>query len=229
MVVEYLDVGRARPFVRGVFVADDEIDELLRQTEPKAHDSWETRLDEPGSDPLAPQVADAVLRRVRDHVRRLRDQLKPASRPAEDVRLPELERLFGRIFSGSGGRPPGPEVSDRPFTINVEQQVLPVENSRIKLEGASTFALSDHHDQDSATVDVLISYRFVEDGGNGEEAALVVEPASGFSVVAEQPYRFRGQLTREPARFRFDSAPYQPDWTGRIKADVEFVLAEERP
>lgn len=229
MVVEYLDVGRSRPFVRGVFVADDDIDELLRQTEPKAHDSWETRLDEPGSDPLAPQVADAVLRRVRNHVRRLRDQLKPASRPAEDVQLPELERLFGRIFTGSGRRPPGPEVSDRPFTINVEQQVLPVENGRIRLRGASTFALSDHHDQDSATVDVLVSYRFVEDGGIGEEAILAVQPPSDFSALAERPYRFRGQLTREPAEFRFDSVSYQADWTGRLKADVEFVLTEDGP
>ena len=62
MVVEYLDVGQARPFVRGAFVADDEVDELLRQTEPKAHDSWQTRIEEAGSDPDAPQVAEAVTK-----------------------------------------------------------------------------------------------------------------------------------------------------------------------
>ena len=88
MVVEYYEAGRSRPFVRGAFVAADEVDELLRQTEPKAHDSWQVRVDE-ADDPGRLAVADAVLRRIREHVRKFRDQLKPAARPAEDVRLPE--------------------------------------------------------------------------------------------------------------------------------------------
>lgn len=227
MVVEYLDVGRSRPFVRGVFVADDEVDELLRQTEPKAHDSWQGRVDEPGSDPLAPQVADIVLRRVRDHVRRFRDQLKPASRPAEDVRLPELERLFGRIFAGSGGRTQGPEPVERPFSIRVEQRVKPAEGNHIELVGGATLAIAGHHDAESALVDVLLSYRFVEEGGNGEEAVLAVTPPKGFESVGELPYRFRGTLTRKPVRFPFATEPYQADWTGRLKVDVEFAGSED--
>lgn len=47
MVVEYSERGQTPPFVRGVFVASSEIDDFLRQTEPKGHDRWQT---EPSSD-----------------------------------------------------------------------------------------------------------------------------------------------------------------------------------
>ena len=174
MVVEYLDAGRARPFVRGAFVADDEVDELLRQTEPKAHDGWLTRIEEPGSDPDASCVADAVTRRIREHVRKFRDQLRPASRPAEDVRLPELERLFGRIFSSSGSNSSGPPPTERPFSITVDQHVEQAGEGLIRLTGRVGYALAEHHPDDSAVVDATISYRFVEDGGNGEEAVLSI-------------------------------------------------------
>lgn len=227
MVVEYLDVGRARPLVRGVFVADDEIDELLRQTEPKAHDSWQTRVEEPGSEPEAPRVADAVIRRIREHVRKFRDQLRPASRPAEDVRLPELERLFGRIFSSSGPIASGPVPSERPFSISVEEQVKPSGDGLIRLTGRVGYALAAHNADPQAEVDVVISYRFVEDGGNGEEAVLTVAPPSEFELIDVQPYLFRGILTHERVMFDFESAPYPADWTGRLKTDVLLVSTQD--
>lgn len=225
MVVEYLDAGRSRPFVRGVFVADDEVDELLRQTEPKAHDSWQTRL-EPGSDPDAPRAAEAVVTRIRDHVRRFREQLRPASRPAEDVRLPELERLFGRIFS-STGTITGPPSGERPFSISVDERVVPVGEALIRLGGRMRFALAPHHADQQEAVEVLVSYRFVEEGGNGEEAELAVTSPAGFELVSDQPYLFRGTLTHDHVTFTFESAPYPADWTGRLKGDVELLVGRE--
>lgn len=223
MVVEYLDAGQARPFVRGVFVADDEVDELLRQTEPKAHDSWQTRVGEAGSDPDAPRVADAVNNRVRDHVRKFRDQLRPASRPAEDVRLPELERLFGRIFSSSSSNASGPPPSERPFSIVVEERLEPAGDGLIRVKGCIRFALSQHFGDPSAWVDTSLSYRFVEEGGNGEEAELRIVAPPGFEAREEKPYVYRGELTHERASFDFESVPYPADWTGRIKGDVSFT------
>lgn len=226
MVVEYYDAGRSRPFVRGVFVADDEVDDLLRQTEPKAHDSWQTRSDELGSDPDAAAVAEAVLRRVREHVRKFRDQLKPAARPAEDVRLPELERLFGRIFTGDDPRR-GPPPSERPFTISVDQQIEPVANGEIRLRGSVSFGLADHFEGDHAEVELVVSYRFMEDGGNGEEAELVVHAPNGFTLVGQQPYRYVGQISTAKITIPFTSVPYPSDWTGRLKGDVVFARTAE--
>lgn len=227
MVVEYLDVGQARPFVRGAFVADDEVNELLRQTEPKAHDGWQTRIEETGSDPDSPRVAEAVTRRVREHVRRFRDQLRPASRPTEDVRLPELERLFGRLFSSSSSNRPGPPPSERPFSIVVEERLEHAGEGLIRLKGRIRYALAAHHTDPDAIVDVAVSYRFVEEGGIGEEADLNVTTPSGFEPVSEQPYLYRGTLTHERVAFEFESAPYPADWTGRLRGDVFLTEAKE--
>lgn len=223
MVVEYLEVGRSRPFVRGVFVADDEVDELLRQTEPKAHDSWQTSASELGSDPAAARIAETVLDRVRNHVRKFRNQLRPASRPAEDVRLPELERLFARIFSTTESHSSGPQQAERPFSIRVDELVEATEDGLIRLRGSAGFALSEHHVNDEADVELTLSYRFIEDGGNGEEAKLVIEPPMGFDVVKTMPYVFRGRLGLERAKFSFFSDPYPADWTGRFKGDVDLA------
>ena len=227
MVVEYLDVGQARPHVRGAFVADDEVDDLLRQTEPKAHDSWQTRSKEGGLEPDAPLVADAVTRRVREHVRKFRDQLRPASRPAEDVRLPELERLFGRIFSSSSSNSSGPPSSERPFSILVEERLQHAGDGLIRLKGQVGFALAAHHPASDAVVDVAVSFRFVEEGGNGEEAVLVVASPQTFGVIGEKPYVYRGTLTHDRVTFEFESAPYPADWSGRLKGDVSFVNQQE--
>jgi hypothetical protein len=227
MVVEYLDVGQARPYVRGAFIADEEVDELLRQTEPKAHDSWQTRIEEAGSDPDAPQVADAVTRRVREHVRKFRDQLRPASRPAEDVRLPELERLFGRIFSSSSSNSSGPLVSERPFSIVVEERLAHAGDGLIRVKGCIRFALSDHFGDPAADVDISLSYRFVEEGGNGEEAVLDVARPQGFEAITEIPNVYRGTLTHDRLSFEFESEPYPADWTGRLKGDVSFAEEKE--
>ena len=224
MVVEYLDVGRARPFVRGAFVADEEVDELLRQSEPKAHDSWQTRVEETGSDHDAPHVADAVTRRVRMHVQRFRDHLRPASRPAEDVRLPELERLFGRIFSSSSSNASAPPPSERPFSISIDERLEHGGDGLIRLRGRMRFALAQHHTDATAVVDAAISYRFVEEGGNGEEALLSITAPAGFECIDEQPYLYRGTLTHDHSTFEFESVPYPADWTGRLKGDV--VLAK---
>ncbi len=47
MVVEYSEVGRKTPpYVRGAFVADPKINELLRATEPKGHDAWDWKTED---------------------------------------------------------------------------------------------------------------------------------------------------------------------------------------
>jgi hypothetical protein len=173
-----------------------------------------------GSDPDAPRVADAVLRRVREHVRKFRDQLRPASRPAEDVRLPELERLFGRIFSSSGNSNSGPQAAERPYTIGVDESLASAGSGRIRLTGRVRCSLAERHVEPSAAVDIVVSYRFVEDGGLGEEACLTITPPAGFVQVEERPYVFRGVLGRRRAAFRFESDPYPADWSGRLKTDV---------
>ena len=96
----------------------------------------------------------------------------------------------------------------------------------IRLRGRVGYALAAHNADPQAKVDVVISYRFVEDGGNGEEGELTVTPPPEFESIGEQPYLFRGTVTHERLNFEFESAPYPADWTGRLKGDV-LVASDE--
>ena len=225
MIVEYLEAGFARPYVRGAFVADLEVDELLRQSEPKAHDSWQMRPGE-GTPLEASEAADHVIRRVKDHVRKFRERLRPAARPAEDVRLPELDKLFSRIFSESGSHSPAPPAGERPFSIQIDQRVVPAGNGLIQLKGKASYALAQTSELTSAEADLALSYRFVEEGGTGEEAKLKIAAAPGFSPDGDGPYRFVGTLTHNQVTVSFESDPYPADWSGRLKADAELLKAE---
>ena len=230
MVVEYLEAGRARPYVRGVFVADENVDQLLRQTEPKAHDAWQTRIDEGGVDPHAPEVARAIIDRVKSNVSAFRKSLKPPPRPAEDIRLPELEKLFRNLIDDKGIVAPPPPAGDRPFSIKVNQRLVeaPDDPMRIRLEGSVRFALFDNPDlPDEVEADLTLSYRFVEDGGNGEEATLIVDAPTELARRGELPYAFRGTVGHEYVDIAFTSESYPADWTGRLKADAEIVAAGE--
>jgi hypothetical protein len=85
MIVEYLDAGGAKPFVRGTFVAHEDVDDLLRQTETRAHDAWQTRVGDDSVHPDAPKVAKAVLQRIKNNVGSFRNALKP---PKPNPRAP---------------------------------------------------------------------------------------------------------------------------------------------
>ncbi len=229
MIVEYLEAGQTRPFVRGAFVADEAVDELLRQTEPKAHDAWQTRVDEGGVDPVAPRVAKAIIDRVKRNVNDFRRSLKPPPRPAEDVRLPELERLFRGLFRSKGKDQPPPPPGDRPFSIKVSQRLVADDaEMTLRLTGTVKFALFDRDDlPPSCDAEIALSYRIMEEGGVGEELPLSVTAPEGFEARGERPYTFRGQIDHDHVEFEFESAPYPADWTGRLKADADMLEAHE--
>ena len=83
------------------FLADQDGDDLLRQTEPKAHDGWQPSFDADGIDPDAPEVARAVAQRIKSSVHGFRKTLKPELPNRRDIRLPELEKYLSK-FSRAG-------------------------------------------------------------------------------------------------------------------------------
>jgi hypothetical protein len=221
MVVEYYDVGRSQPYVRGVFVADDAIDDTLRRTEPKAHDSWQTKGQEGELDYEAAKVAKHVLDRIRQTYNNHRNRLKPPVPPPEDMSLPFFNDIMRRVMSGmgSGVRQPVPET--RPISIHIEQRPE-VAGELIKLTGAATFAFSDHYQGAGAMVELSVAYRFLEDDRVGEPAALSFDVPDDFSEVSDGSFRGFLDLERE-VRIGFESEPYDPNWSGRLLVNGDLV------
>jgi hypothetical protein len=222
MVVEYLAVGQTAPYLRGVFIADPSIDELLRQTEPKAHDSWQTKAGEE-VDLSAAAMAQHVIQRIRQTYSNHRFKLKPPAPPPEEVNLPFFSEIMKKVMAGKAQGQPVPVPDTRTISIRLEHE--PQESGAdglIKMVGSASYSLSDHFKGESAIVNLTIAYRFIEDERVGDYATLEIEAPSGFTEVSGGV--FTGVLNRgQEARFGFASAPYDPTWSGRliVNGDVQ--------
>lgn len=229
MVVEYFNAGQAAPFVRGTFVAHDDVDDLLRQTEPKAHDSWQTRGGLEGVDPQAPSIASAILGRVRNAVNQFRATLKPPTPRREDIRLPVLEELFKNLLNGEGSGTPPPPSKQRDVRIRIPSQIVeadPAVAGSIRLRATVAYSLSDAvQDTDEADAELSVRFSFVEDQGPGERCALTIDQPPGFVPHADREGTYTGRLGRDDVLFEVASAAYAPDWTGRLVASGNLVPA----
>lgn len=225
MVVEYLPYLSGRvPYVRGTFVAaaDPLTDDLLRQTEPKAHDAWQTSVAEEGVDPRAPKLADAVLKRIRESVRDFQKRLKPPVPDAGDVRLPVFQDLFRSLMTGNGpSKPKPPPAGLREVSLHPRQWLEIEPNGRdVRLEATVEVSLSTNFTgADSAPVIARFNYRFLEDGTSGEACALDIAPPPGF--VRHPDDTFRGVLGRSAVVFSIRSLGYNAEWSGRFTASCD--------
>lgn len=222
MVVEYYEAGRAAPYVRGVFIADDSVDEALRATEPKAHDAWQTTASE--SDDIAPadtRCAKQIISRIRTAVADFRRQLKPERHRHADYVLPAFDRAMRKLIAGPARPRPVPEP--RPVSIHPDWKLTPVGADSLKVSGSVSFSLTDHVPDGEVEVAVSIRYVFLEDDRAGDDAGIRVDPPTGFSTSGGSN-GFVGRLARGvEARFRFETEPYRNDWTGELRANAELV------
>lgn len=233
MVVEYLDVGGHVPFVRGAFVADDEIDDLLRQSEPKAHDSWQTAIGEEGIDPNAPRVASSVHQKIRVAVREFRRRLRPPELSEDEVYLPTLQELIRR--GGVGGTaatataPSAPPQSD--VAVSIERTLIAGEEAGDVVMRASIHVAPAPAERPiSEPMQVEFALKFVEDGRGGRECPFAVFPPAEFAPHGSRPHCFVGVPLDGGSRFEIVSDPYISEWTARLIVQAGSASdIEERP
>lgn len=224
MVVEYY---RARgwdnpPYVRGVFVADLGINEILRETEPMDHNRWDHKSKDTSE--YATGVAKRVYERIHEKVRQYKRELKPPARPPEKTELPLFDRLMKRLLKGPG-KGTGPDPTLRPFSIQPSYRLEAAGPEAVRVVGKAKIAFSDHFERTKAQIEVYIRYMFVEDDRAGEKAELEVVPPLGFDGSAG---KFRGTLRRNHwAVFEFNTQPYRADWSGKLIAEANILEGTE--
>ena len=231
MVVEYLEAGVSAPFVRGVFVADESVNEPLRQTEPKAHDAWQTVA---SSDVPAPSadLAKTLTRRIRQAVAAFKNDLTPIPTPAEDLRMPEFDRIMRLLMrGGGGGDPTPPPADDRPFSIRPGGQLAARDDGWLFLEGTARIEFSPHHEVDPELgdeIDVSVTYRFMEEDHPRGFVEMAIQPPSGFTRVPGRTDLYHGLLfPGTPAEFEYLSEYYDPNWTGKLFVTANLVPGDD--
>ena len=247
MVVEYVTMGfrEAKPIVRGVFVASDQVNSLLRETEPFGHDAWDSKGDASSE---AKQLAGSILNRVKSHVRRFRNQMRPPSPKSAFPVLPLVDQLMKTILGSDGqavrsavpgtatssdgrGKATTPSVVARKRFVRLDgirSKPCDAGPGLICTEGSARFSLSDHFPATTAGAHVAVQVRFVvlEDGQAKatNQIPVTLVPPAGFEFEGTTTHRITGWLARgDEHRFAFITEPYSDDWTGRLSIEAEFV------
>ena len=232
MVVEYAQMGRSAPPAVGAFVADSDIDDILKLSEPPNHDRWDPesrRLEVARPDEeTAREVVRHVRKRLKDQMRRFQAQASPP-RPREERRLRFLERELGALFRPQL-RGDGREGETDPVEIRFREGPAIRSYGTDRIQTFATVALRLRSDAEEDSIEAIVRVRVpVLEDDHGREGDLLpvtiesgdMDPPSAGLTEPEFPVLLS---KNEWLVFSLHSGPYDPGWS--TKVDVE-VLSQE--
>ena len=234
MVVEYYDPrARGTPYIRGVFVADSSINERLRLTENKAHDTWQTSSSAEDIAEADAETARRLLQQIRQRVGEYRDEVRPKPRPHAAMRFPAWDALARLLWRGTGpGEKPPPGIK-RALSIQPGERLAITVDGRPYVEGAASIGYSDHYmseHPEGALVEVSLRCSFAAtDGTRREHAVLLdVEAPDGFRALEGAGHAFQGRIRPgQRATFKYLTEEYDSSWTVEVDVSAE-IVAEDR-
>lgn len=230
MVVAYHAVSQANPAIVGTYVApdEDEVEKVLRKSEPPAHDRWDpdsTNLRDENH--KARGIVQSILNRIKANLRRFQTEAVPAT-PVKQRRMTQLERALGTYFKPSGGPGSAPAPESAPSPLHLEFSKPPyaeaAEGGMLRLKSAFTVRLDDTWEEDSVPLRLQMNCPVLEDNneeGDNLKLSVVVEGVEAVSDEAD-PWTYRFTLGKDgKAKFKVESAPYDPTWTVRLRPDID--------
>ena len=247
MVIRYERVGTGAPTARGVLIADEEVNESLRQTEPPEHHRWlrMSQGDNHGS-PEDFQLAKLLFARLDE----IATSFRRSRGPIPDARrgwTPGFSGFLGVPGEAKKGRNPkggGGEAGTTPRPkrqiyvhlvhpdtfADVEQRpTRSLGNSLNSLRAQATveFAISDPDTHPQLDVEFQLIGRVVEESGRGDFLPIEVEPVKGTVDIVEiesgdnGTARFTGTLRKnKPVRFNVVTSEYSDEWTVDLTFDA---------
>lgn len=227
MVVAYKSCSETAPVVVGTFVAADEVDLVLKKSEPPAHDRWD-----PDSANLRDAkgegrgLVSAVMSRIKDHLKRFQREAAPPA-PAKQKRLSILERALGSYFrpQNMGPKPQPPQVAS-PLHLEFTKQpsAIATEDGMLKLRSAFNIHLDPKATEDQVKLMLRIGCPVLEDDGQeGDDLKLSIN-ATGIEAQQDENdsrvYRFTMSKGTK-AHFTIESESYDPAWTVRLRPEID--------
>jgi hypothetical protein len=227
MVVAYKAFSETAPVVVGAFMGAEDIDLVLKKSEPPAHDRWDPDSQNLRDiDGAGMEIVKAVLSRVKGGLKRFQSEAAPPA-PAKQKRLSILERALGSYFrpTGAGPKPPpDPTSSLVHLEFSKQPHAAASADGQLQLTGAFRVFLDAKADDEPVRMRVRVSCPVLEDEGQeGEELNLTIK-VSGVDAKAdpEDSRLFRFSLTKgDKAHFTFNSESYDPAWTVRLRPEID--------
>lgn len=236
MVVDYLEWRKSSlPFkIRGVYVASEDLDELLRETEPALHDQWtETPQDDisDAATKAAKAVKSKIIKELQNYVRKIQP---PA--PKKRSQLDRYSQILARFINdrqndkkqqrkkSSRSEPVEFHYSKKPQAV-----VAAGESGAIRTEAEVSLRVSEDAGQDTLKVRVSCAARILEDESPTAGTGLQVEirPSEAESGFEQEGGSWTGTLRKsKQMNFIVESASYEPGWSTYLSPEVT-VLAEQ--
>jgi hypothetical protein len=228
MVVAYHVVSQALPSVVGVYLAPEEktVEEILRKSEPPAHDRWDPESnnlrDDTGKNG---RLVRSILSRIQSGLRRFQGECSPPAQ-AKERRLTQLERALGSWFRPRGAGSKTIDTAQSPLHLEFLKPAYAEATEDGKLRLKSTFAirLDSSSELDSVDLRLKINCPVMEDDneeGEDLDLAITVEGVKA-KVDESDPLLYRFNLPKNvKAKFKVESAPYDPAWTVRLRPDFD--------
>lgn len=222
MIVNYRTFGGLGiPHVRGLFIADKSIDDLLRQTEDSAHTKWEE--ESKTDNPSAPIIAREVKKRLREMVVEFKQQFAPPPPKPGDSNLPVLDEL-SRLMKGKKKKVVPPDPRQVLVRIIEAPSRTSTKDNKLVCHAKVEFQVADWVWEliTETTVEVIVSVpiAFVEVDDVGDYLATEVVCTNDKFVMSSgssNKKSFRGPLgPGEVVQFKVKSEKYSPDWTVRF-------------
>ena len=226
MVVTYHELPSG-PDVVGAFVADDEIDPVLKLAEPPDHTRWagdSARLSDRDK-----SFVRGIEQRVLGVVNRLRDRLRGESSESSGSPRP-LEELMGRLFGVRRGgiEPPPPPPPASNVTVSTDSKVESY-NGLARLRGRVSVKCRDSYKgadfdckvtvgveilrQDTRTVDEMLAVTLLDPGSSPSQSRVSDGEATRSVRVGES----------KEAAIDFVSAEYDDYALCQVVVDTEEV------
>ena len=233
MVVEYYDTGaRGSPYIRGAFVADSAINERLRLTENKAHDTWQTSSAAGDIATADAEAARLLLQQVRSRVREYRGEVRPKPKPYAAMRFPVWDELARMLWRGAapGDRPP-PRPA-RALSIQPGEQLAVGEDGRPYVEGAASIGYSDsytpeHPEGDLVEVSLRCNFAAIDGSRQQHTVPLDVETPRGFVPQEGSGHVFQGRIKPgHRVTFEYLTGEYDSYWTVEVDVSAEIVAED---
>ena len=226
MIIEYKDFERRRVAVRGVFVASNDADGHLRNTEPAQHSHWDKKKSKE-IPALSTAIADAVYSKLSNGLRKFIEEVSPTP-PNERETLSVFSELMRGLLAGKKAGPKlPPKASKMPLEINfIKQPSVKAHRDQVFTESIFKISLGPNAENKTYNLRITADFQILEEESDSGESwpchVTIAKNSANFEVVSTNELIGRINVG-EIIEVQVKSDLYDRNWTSKLKPQVEVI------
>jgi len=231
MIIEYKDFERRRVAVRGVFVASNDADSHLRNTEPAHHGHWDKKKSNEIPS-LSTAIAEAVYSKLSTGLRKFIEEVSPTP-PNERETLSVFSELMRGLLAGkkSGPKLP-PKPSKMPLEIHfTKQPAVKAHRDQVFTEAVFKISLGPNAENKPYNLRITADFQILEEESDSGESwpchVTISKNSANFEIISTNELVGRINVG-EVIEVQVKSDLYDRSWTSKLKPQVEIIPDESK-